>query len=43
MAPRNAHMYSKIILYTQYTPTCFVQLCGHHQGYKIERLDTLKV
>lgn len=39
----NAHMYTKVHLYIQQTPTCFGQLCGHHQGYKIQRSDTLKV
>jgi hypothetical protein len=26
-------------LYKQRTHTCFGQLCGHFQGYKIQRLD----
>jgi hypothetical protein len=42
--PTNAQKYiNKISLYTQWTPTCFGQPCGHLQGYKIQSLDTIKV
>jgi len=31
MVPINVLKYIKIILYTQWTPTCFGQPCGHFQ------------
>ena len=39
----HTHIYTKIRLNIQWTPTCFGQLCGHNQGYKIKRLIALKV
>ena len=42
MVPTNAHKYIKISLYTQQTPTCFNQMCGHLQGSKIQRFSKLK-
>jgi hypothetical protein len=41
MVPTDAHKYVTISLDTQRTPTRFGQPCGHHQGYKIQRLDIL--
>jgi hypothetical protein len=38
IVPTNAHKYSKISLYTQWTPTCFGEPCGHLQGCKLQRL-----
>jgi len=38
MAPINTHVYKKIRLYTQWTPTCFCQIRGRHQEYKIQSL-----
>jgi len=37
-----AHKYITIILYTQWSHTCFDQPCVLLQGYKIRNLDTLK-
>jgi len=36
-----AHKYNKIMLYTQWTPTCFGQPCGNLQRFKTQSLDTL--
>jgi len=41
MTPTNAHMYKKFRSHLQRTATCFGQLRGRHQGYKIRILDTL--
>ena len=38
IVPTNAHKYTKISLYTQWTPTCFGEPCGHLQGCKLQRL-----
>ena len=43
MAPTNALMCIKIGLCTQWTPTYFCQILGHHQEYKIQCLKVLKV
>jgi len=40
MAPTNANIYTEIRSYLQGTATCFGQLCGHLQGYKIRMLHT---
>ena len=37
-APTNAHMYTKISIHIPLAPTCFGQLCGHHQGYNVSNL-----
>jgi hypothetical protein len=44
VVPTDAHKYIEISLYscTQWPPTCFSQPCGHLQGDKIQRMDTLK-
>jgi hypothetical protein len=36
MAPTNAHICTKISVYTKQTLTSFGQLRGHRQGYKIK-------
>jgi hypothetical protein len=36
------HRCIEIILSMEWTPTCFGQPCGHLQGSKIQRLDTVR-
>ena len=43
LLPINEYMYIKITLRVQQTPTYLTQTCGHLQGYKIQRLDILKL
>ena len=43
IVPKIAHRYTEINLYTQWPATCFGQHCGHLQGRKLQRLDTLNV
>ena len=41
--PINEYMCIKINLLIQQTPTYFGETCGYLQGYRIQRLDTLKL
>jgi len=39
---KNTRKYIEISLYTHKSPSCFGQSCGHLQGCKIQRFDSLK-
>jgi len=43
MALTNKHMYTKIFYTYSELLYVSVNLCGHHQGYKVHGLDTLEV
>ena len=42
MAPKNVHVHKNYSTHKT-DPTCFGQLCGHHQGHKTQKFDTIQI